>query len=949
MISRQELSRRKALNAQGKWEVPDNIDQSKFDFSWRPHQYERPYIHVFGTAENVDAGPRYIVPENEGWKFQDSQIAKLKPLFEPSETCAYWQVPDNIDTSTFDFEWLPDEHDLPYIHEFGTQWQPTGGPRYVVNGATQIKYQTSQHAIHKPDITRFVKLIEDELDFDYSWHPNANDPPFIYIFGNQWNDAATEPTLQYSVSGATEVKYVTNCFAKVKPNLLNWIRSTDPAYENFDYSWRPNPHSPPLVYQWENNGPIYTMPGVTQVVLMKNFKSITSVNVPQYYINTTLDDLIQEHKSETFWALNPDINYSNFDFSWRPNQSNFMHINVFGTDHSKDIRTYYINGPAWELGNRKINYVDNIKVNIETNLDMFYVVVGSESDHDFDELEKKYPNIQRTRFATSWIETIKRCIKKAKTKLIWILSSEYDYPNTSLNFYPNSWQQHMLHVISSQWNRWSHVYLVNCETFLIDSEYIREIEHLPNINHVRTIKVQTNRCYHDAVFIDFGNDSADHIYQVIKQRIKNVYRINYDSGYLNTIRNFINENPVIKQRVNYSIWVTSSLCDYVKFDFSWYSDPFQRNQIHVFSSRLGNESQKFGDTFLIPVTELLPELDNLDNLIEYSKNVNFISYITAQRQQHPIIKHTSDSQVDAVLSHEIEPWPYAEFQTPDFIGARSIVPSVWDSKTSDIIVGSQGASQIIVPAAAKSLIKHEIYDYPYIVKEPRLDRSRNLDIVFISNSEPCAEQNWQRLQTVLAAKKITNKVHRVKDIKGRVASQIAAANQSNTAWYFLVNGKIEINENFDWSWHPDRLQQPKHYIFTVTNPVNGLEYGHQAIVANNKNLTLSTVPTGLDFTLNSLHEVVDMNCGIARYNTDAWTTWRTAFRESIKLRNNTDEISKNRLNSWLTMANGDYGEWSILGARDGVEYWESVDGELEKLMLSYDWQWIQDLFNSRYK
>ena len=36
--------------------------------------------------------------------------------------------------------------------------------------------------------------------------------------------------------------------------------------------------------------------------------------------------------------------------------------------------------------------------------------------------------------------------------------------------------------------------------------------------------------------------------------------------------------------------------------------------------------------------------------------------------------------------------------------------------------------------------------------------------------------------------------------------------------------------------------------------MNGLEYGHQAIVANNKKLTLSTVVRGLDFTMDSRHE-----------------------------------------------------------------------------------------------
>ena len=44
----------------------------------------------------------------------------------------YWEVPEGLNTSNFDFNWRPDPYDRPYIHQFGTQWQKTGGPRFVV-------------------------------------------------------------------------------------------------------------------------------------------------------------------------------------------------------------------------------------------------------------------------------------------------------------------------------------------------------------------------------------------------------------------------------------------------------------------------------------------------------------------------------------------------------------------------------------------------------------------------------------------------------------------------------------------------------------------------------------------------------------------------------------------------------------------------------------------------
>ena len=42
-----------------------------------------------------------------------------------------WIIPDNLDTSEFDFSWKPHPKDPAFIYEFGTQWQKTGGPRYL--------------------------------------------------------------------------------------------------------------------------------------------------------------------------------------------------------------------------------------------------------------------------------------------------------------------------------------------------------------------------------------------------------------------------------------------------------------------------------------------------------------------------------------------------------------------------------------------------------------------------------------------------------------------------------------------------------------------------------------------------------------------------------------------------------------------------------------------------
>jgi hypothetical protein len=212
------------------------------------------------------------------------------------------------------------------------------------------------------------------------------------------------------------------------------------------------------------------------------------------------------------------------------------------------------------------------------------------------------------------------------------------------------------------------------------------------------------------------------------------------------------------------------------------------------------------------------------------------------------------------------------------------------------------------------------------------------DIVFISNGEPNAEQHYKRVSMIHR----DNRLVRVDNINGRAAAYHAAARASTTPWFFAVFAKLEVDIDFDFTWQPDRMQQAKHYIFHAKNPCNGLVYGHQAMIAYNRQLVLDNPGVGLDFTLDSPHEVVPVLSGIAQYNTSAWSAWRTAFREVLKLKASLPDVENEyRLNIWLSntveMKNANWSQW---GAEDAVEYYNQVDGDFAALKKSYEWDWL---------
>lgn len=946
------------LPSKKNWTIPDNIDSSSFDFSWHPDETSPPYTYIFATQWAFSGGPVYTVLGTTEVKYVDDQIATAVP------DKTNWEYDENIiDADSFDFSWHPYVEDQPYIYQFGTQWQKTGGPRYITPGITDespIKYIDTRilKARRLPNKDNFNFVGNFKIDsFDYSWHPDDTSPPYIYVFGNNLYPAEECATIEYHVQNATEIEFVNNPVAQLGTNMSNWEVPKNINVEMFDFSWVPHPAAPPYIYQFgtlqdPTDGPIYITPNNSGEIVKlpriekEQVEDEDSLEVNQYYIDTTLVDLIKQHPKEIFWALRKNINYDTFDFSWRPNIEQAHYVHVFGSADSELTQTYLVNASQWLQGNHDFNWVENVELTEETlpdlfiKPDIFYVDKGnSESSARFEALKAKYgTRIQKTRYLNSWVDTINRCTNRATSELIWVLNSELDYTEFDFNYYPNPWQMKMVHVFGTQWSHWGTTFMVNRETFSEDTKYIKIIEHLSNLNFVKNIRATATKCSHDIVVIDHGNKETPNVISILQSKApdKTVTSIRYDSSYLGTLKEIIKRQPEKKEHF---IWVCSSVCDYTNFDFTYIIDPFSRDNLHVFPSG----KQKFGDTFFIDVNnarELIAELEQL----EHFTKVNYNNTVKAERLPEPVIVISDDTHTNSV--NKITDFPYATFITSDNVGIDKVEVepmNLWSPETKNIYVTSTGSTRIVVPKEISDYVTKELYEYPYIKRAPKLALSKPLDIVFLSNGETGANENYEHLLNV--TKNLPNRVVRVDGVNGRAAAYHAAAEASETSWMFTVFAKLKVSPKFDWNWQPDRMQSPKHYIFHAKNPVNGLVYGHQAMIAYNKKLTLANDGKGLDFTLDDEHEVVPLISGTAQYNTDEFSTWRTAFREVIKLRADDSEVSKDRLNAWLNKAEGDFAQYSIKGALDADEYYDEVDGDFNKLKLSYEWDWLKEKFD----
>lgn len=161
-------------------------------------------------------------------------------------------------------------------------------------------------------------------------------------------------------------------------------------------------------------------------------------------------------------------------------------------------------------------------------------------------------------------------------------------------------------------------------------------------------------------------------------------------------------------------------------------------------------------------------------------------------------------------------------------------------------------------------------------------------------------------------------------------------------WVVDADAIILDTFNFDYKVTPEEYDIV--HVWRSRNPVNGLEYGYGGVKLLPKKLTLEMNVDSTDMTtsISSRFKAMEEVSNITAFNTDPFTTWRSAFRECCKLAIINNEESNARLDIWCTV--GD--ENAIKGALAGKEYGQKNASNKEALNKINDFTWLQDLWSS---
>lgn len=214
------------------------------------------------------------------------------------------------------------------------------------------------------------------------------------------------------------------------------------------------------------------------------------------------------------------------------------------------------------------------------------------------------------------------------------------------------------------------------------------------------------------------------------------------------------------------------------------------------------------------------------------------------------------------------------------------------------------------------------------------------DITFISYNEPNADENFAKLKARFPY------AQRVDGITGIHQAHVAAARKAFTKMFWVVDADAIILDTFNFDYVVSEYDLENVHVWRSKNPVNGLEYGYGGVKLLPKKLTQNMDLSKPDMTtsISTLFKAMPEVSNITAFNTDPFNSWKSAFRECVKLSSRTidrqnDDETTDRLDVWCTVGTD---QDVLRGATAGRMYGLENKDNPEALKLINNFEWLKE-------
>lgn len=544
--------------------------------------------------------------------------------------------------------------------------------------------------------------------------------------------------------------------------------------------------------------------------------------------------------------------------------------------------------------------------------DIFYVSKGQGNDAEWENIKQIYPTAQRFKNVKSFTELK----SKAFTKMFWVIWENLILKDDFLltDYKATKWDDTYIHVFKN-------------------GEFFDGICLFPKASNISQREFD-NRFFIEKKHIDIQASLPKP----------------YDRFNISNYDDYLKSAEMSKTEMFWAVWPDIQIVEDFKFDYRIpYYDAFHKNITHVFKNRNHFDGVcLFSKNTLVSKKEIeyrfFTEKNQVDIIssrpVPYDKFIIdvFDDYISAREKSNTTLFWCIPKEVEVLKEFDFN------FYTPERNFNHVFKHKFRNQDTyNGVMLLSKNN-----PLSAKEI------NFRFLIEKKQHDilasKLKSYDIIFISYNEINADENYELLKLKFPRAK------RIHGVKGIHNAHIEAAKISESDMFWVVDGDALVADDFLFDYEVSRYELDIVHVWRSKNPINDLVYGYGGIKLLPRNLTLNINVNSADMTtsISKRFKAMPEVSNLTAFNTDPFNTWKSAFRECVKLSSKTiegqvDKETEERLSIWCSKGkDNQFGEYAIKGAIEGRRYGENNRKNIDNLKKINDFDWLKKQFDTIY-
>lgn len=784
-------------------------------------------------------------------------------------------------------------------------------------------------------------------DFSLDWKPSEWDLEYIHVWGTSGGKIIEQGLSLWPKNltlSADDIK-AGNFPVKMYEKVVTVVK----PFDIFVYS---DKHNARIQHKFEKIQAIYPT-----ARLLSSDKGLVLQLIEAQHLSTT----------KMFWFFNVDYNLE-LDLFWRPDtwDYGFIHawINQNDLVYNESLFLWPVDRAVnqIEIGTKSFENIKFTRTDpdhkVVFDLVLFSSGLSPRIQARYEKFLQTYPTAKLLTTYTTVTELVKQAQDIASTKMFWLMDIEYEIASDfTLAWAPFPWDQRYIHAWDATPDR-----SITKGLSLWPTDIRQDMQDGYSIENIKRIKVNAVdvKPYDIFVCAESGDNYARERFEDIKERFPNVTLLVTDIKIQDAVEA---ARKVVTTSMFWLFDIEYDVND--DFNMKWEPDPWDQKWVHVWPSN--------GAKTVLQSLSLWPSDEDPDLEDEYTvNNMKIMEGSAITLLPYDVFLYSYSSHDERVLQRYET--IVAKYPTAKILFVKDIMEAVtsaqaysttklfwlldveaelqfdlswrpeqweqkwiyaWQSKNGKLI--EQGLS--LWPSSLTYTTYDELENIKFL--DDVATTYEPYDVFFISFNEPNADANYKKLLKIIPDAK------RVDGIVGIHNAHKVCAEQSTTEMFWTIDADTVIDKKFDLSYRPPLHDKQYLHLWYTRNPVNDLVYGYGAVKLWPRHAPLSHEGNWLDFTTSVGNiKVVDDIVATTQFNSSNYDSWRSGFREAVKLCYNIHlgerGESVDRLLIWLNKANDvKFAVDAKMGARQGLDYFRQTSGDATALKVINDFNWLK--------